>query len=164
MHHFIGHGAFAPRDETRYLAASGAHVLHMLRDTYDDARAGYFNVPREVLEANAIGPHDVHSDAYRAWVKSRVELARAYFDAGRAYYARVQNPRHRLAGLAYMARFEWLMETLEREGFSLRPRYDEKRSLATGLRMSWLVLSSVLGVRRLGAPSPPIVSPRQGRA
>jgi phytoene/squalene synthetase len=67
MHHFIGHGAAAPHDETRYLAVSGAHILHMLRDTYADARAGYFNVPRELLEAQSIAPEDFHSDAYRAW-------------------------------------------------------------------------------------------------
>ena len=26
MHYFIGHGDFAPRDETRYLAVSAAHI------------------------------------------------------------------------------------------------------------------------------------------
>ena len=59
MHYFIGNGAEAPRDETRYLAVSGAHIVHMLRDTYADVQAGYFNVPREVLEASSIGPADV---------------------------------------------------------------------------------------------------------
>ncbi len=28
MHYFIGRGAFAPRDETRYLAVSAAHITH----------------------------------------------------------------------------------------------------------------------------------------
>jgi hypothetical protein len=69
MHYFIGHDSAAPSDETRYLAVSGAHVVHMLRDTYADVRAGYFNVPREVLEASSIGPHDVRCDAYRRWGK-----------------------------------------------------------------------------------------------
>src|SRR6266511_3220277 len=31
LHHFIEHGEFAPHDETRYLAVSGAHIVHMLR-------------------------------------------------------------------------------------------------------------------------------------
>ena len=141
MHYFIGNGAEAPRDETRYLAVTGAHIMHMLRDTYEDVRAGYFNVPREVLEASSIGPADVHSDAYRAWVADRVQLARTCFEGGRDYFARVAEPRHRLAGLAYMARFEWLIETLEREGYRLRPRYDERRSLATGLHMGWQAVS-----------------------
>ena len=56
MHHFMGNGSAAPKDATRYLAVSGAHILHMLRDTYADVDAGYFNVPRELLDANSIGP------------------------------------------------------------------------------------------------------------
>jgi len=163
MHHFIGKGAAAPHDETRFLAVSGAHILHMLRDTYQDLRAGYFNVPREVLEAHSIGPEDVHTDAYRAWVEGRVQLARAHFDAGRAYFARVQSPRHRLAGLAYIARFEWLIETLERDEFRLRPRYAEATSLSTGSRMTWHVLSWMIGSKRPRTSSPPMASPWDGR-
>jgi hypothetical protein len=30
IHYFIGHDDFAPHDETRYLAISGAHIVHML--------------------------------------------------------------------------------------------------------------------------------------
>jgi hypothetical protein len=101
LHYFIGHGEFAPHDETRYLAVSAAHITHMLRDTFDDAQVGYYNIPREVLETNQIGSQDVLSDAYRAWVKSRVLLAREYFKAGKGYFARVQNPRCRLALCLY---------------------------------------------------------------
>jgi len=163
MHYFIGQGAFAPRDETRYLAVSAAHITHMLRDTYDDVRAGYYNIPREVLEANHIGPQDVHSEAYRAWVRSRVQLAGEYFEAGRVYFRRVQNSRHRLAGFGYMARFEWLLETIEREGFYLRPAYSERKRVGTGLRMSWLALSSMISLRGVGTPSRQIASQRQGK-
>ena len=147
IHYFIGHGEFAPGDETRYLAVSAAHITHMLRDTYDDMQAGYYNIPREVLEANHIGPQDVHSPAYRAWVKSRVSLAREYFEAGKGYFARVQNPRCRLACFAYIARFDWLLDTFEREGYCLRPQYNERKSAGTGLRMSWLTLSAMFNWR-----------------
>jgi phytoene/squalene synthetase len=150
MHYFIGHNCTSPQDESRYLAVTGAHITHMLRDTFDDLQAGYFNVPREVLESNHFAPQDIHSDAYRAWVKSRVQLAREYFEAGRAYFRRVQSSRHRLAGFAYMARFEWLLETFEREGFTLRPQYNERKSIGTGLRMSWLALSSMINMRGMG--------------
>jgi phytoene/squalene synthetase len=147
LHHFIGHGEFAPGDETRYLAVSAAHITHMLRDTYDDLQAGYYNVPREVLEVNHIDVNDVRSDAYRNWVKSRVQLAREYFKAGKGYFARVQNPRCRLACYAYIARFEWLLDTIEREGYLLRPQYNERKSARTGLWMSWLTLSSMFHSR-----------------
>jgi hypothetical protein len=109
MHYFIGHCCYSPQDETRYLAVTAAHITHMLRDTFDDLQAGYFNIPHEVLHANRITPFDVQSKAYRAWVKSRVDLARKYFHAGKDYLSRVQNPRCRLAGFAYTARFEWMI-------------------------------------------------------
>ncbi len=164
IHYFIGHDDFAPHDATRYLAVSAAHVAHMLRDTFDDVRVGYYNIPCEVLEANAIGPLDVQADAYRAWVKSRVLLARQHFKAGKDYYARVQNPRCRLACLAYISRFEWLLDTIEQEGYRLRPRYGEKRSSATALRMGWLTLSSLVDLRGEQAVPQPVASQPQGKA
>lgn len=158
IHHFIGHDNCSPHDETRYLAVSAAHITHMLRDAFDDIQLGYYNIPREVLEANQIGPQDVHTEAYRAWVRSRVRLAQAYFAAGRAYLRRVQNPRCRLAGVAYTARFEWLLDTIEREGYCLRPQYNERKRIGTGLRMSRLTLSSLINVRRVGTMSRPTAS------
>ena len=163
MHYFIGNGWYTPHDETRYLAVSAAHITHMLRDTFDDVKAGYYNIPREVLEANHIGPQDVHSDAYRLWVKSRVQLARDYFEAGKGYLAEVQNPRCRLAGFAYTARFEWLLDTFEREGYSLRPQYSERRSIGTGLRLSWVALSSMIHLRGGGTLAQSTLSQRLGK-
>lgn len=163
IHHFIGHDEYSPHDETRYLAVSAAHITHMLRDTFDDLQAGYYNVPREVLEQNHISPADVHSPAYGAWVRGRVELAREYFEAGRRYFARVQNARCRLACFAYIARFDWLLDTLEREDYHLRPQYGERKSIGTGLRMSALAVSSMLSFRGLETPSRSMVSPRHSK-
>ncbi len=163
IHYFIGHGEYAPHDETRYLSVSAAHITHMLRDTFDDARLGYYNIPCETLEANRIGPQDVHSDAYRAWVKNRVELAREYFRAGKSYFARVQNPRCRLACFAYVARFEWLLDMIAKEDYRLRPQYNERRSTGTGLRMSWLTFCSMLSFREVEPLSQPDVSHTLGK-
>ena len=162
MHYFIGHEGGDPPDETRYLAVSGAHIIHMLRDTYPDVRAGYFNVPREVLEARSIGPNDVRCDAYRRWVKERVQLGRAYLDAGKGYYGRVENWRLRLAGMAYISRFEWLLETLEDDNFTVRPQYPQRRSAVTALRMGRSVLWSLRLARR-DHPPVSIASTRDGR-
>ena len=164
MHYFIGHEAAAPHDETRYLAVSGAHIVHMLRDTQADLRAGYFNVPREVLEASSIGPADLRCDAYRAWVEERVRLARAQFEAGRSYFAHVQSRRHRLAGIAYMARFEWLIEALERNGFTLQADYAEQRSLRTGLRMGGYVVSSLARSTSIRRPAVSVGTTRTERS
>ena len=112
LHYFIGHDDPSPHSEARYLAVTAAHITHMLRDTDEDLAAGYFNVPGEYLAAHGIGPSDVHSEAYRAWVQSRVQLARDYFKAGREYLAQVQNARCRLAGYAYCAQFERSLDAM----------------------------------------------------
>ena len=156
IHYFIGHDDFAPHDDTRYLAVAGAHITHMLRDTFDDTQLGYYNIPREVLETNHIGLQDLHSNAYRDWVSSRVQLAREYFKAGKDYFARVQNPRCRLACCAYVARFEWLLNTIEQEGYRLRPQYNERKGPRTALWMSWPTLSSALNVRARMLPPPSV--------
>jgi phytoene/squalene synthetase len=143
MHHFIGHGCYSPQNETRYLAVTAAHITHMLRDTFDDIQAGYFNIPREVLDANHITPKDIQSDAYRAWVQSRVQLARMYFKAGREYLNRVEDPRCRLAGFAYTARFECVLDSIEREGYLLRAAYPERKGLGSIMRAGGSIFPSL---------------------
>jgi len=164
IHYFIGHDEGAPHDAGRYLAVSAAHIIHMLRDTFVDAQLGYCNVPGEVLEANHLCATDVHQEAYRAWVESRVLLAREYFRAGKDYFARVRSWRCRLASFAYMARFEWLLETIAREGYLLRPDYSERKSGRAGLRMAWLTLSSMASLRAAPALAQPAVPHPSGRA
>src|SRR6266508_4513478 len=158
MHYFIGHDSYAPHNETRYLAVTGAHITHMLRDTFDDMQAGYYNIPREVFGDAHMQPQDVQNKAYRAWVRSRVQLARECFQAGRRYLARVENPRCRLAGFAYTARFEWLLDTIEQESYILRPAYSERKSFGTGLRMGLLTLSALMNWRGRETLHQPIVS------
>jgi phytoene/squalene synthetase len=158
MHYFIGHNSYSPHDETRYLAVSAAHIAHMLRDTFDDLEAGYYNIPREVLEASHIGPHDVHSKAYCAWVKSRVQLARSCFQTGKDYLARVDERRCQLAGMAYTARFEWVLNEIEREDYCLRPDYSERKGIGAGVRMGMSVLLSVLNTRRTRSLPQPVIS------
>lgn len=159
MHYFIGHDSYSPHDETRYLAVTGAHIIHMLRDTFDDLEAGYYNIPREVLEANNIAPYDTHSRAYCAWVKSRVQLARSCFLAGRDYLARVGESRCQLAGLTYIARFEWVLDRIERESYLLRSDYSERKSFRAGAQMGMGILLSVLNGRKARSRPQPVISP-----
>jgi phytoene/squalene synthetase len=141
MHYFIGHRCVSPHNETRYLAVSAAHITHMLRDTFDDIQAGYFNIPLEVLEANHITPQDVNSAAYRTWVRSRVQLAQDYFRMGKEYLGQVENRRCRLAGYAYVSRFESVLDSIERDGYVLRPSYPERKGLGAILRASRSILT-----------------------
>ena len=144
MHYFIGHNSSSPGGETRYLAVTGAHITHMLRDTLEDNAAGYFNIPSEYLTASHISPLDVGSDQYRDWVKDRVQLARSYFKAGRDYMAQVESLRCRLAGYAYLARFEAVLDLIERDDYLLRAQYRECKTPAAGARMSWSTLWSAI--------------------
>jgi hypothetical protein len=158
LHYFIGNKRDAPRNETRYLAVTGAHIAHMLRDTFDDVQVGYYNVPREVLESNHLRPGEIQSEAYRLWVQSRVQLARKCFQSGKEYFARVAEPRCRLAGFAYMARFEWLLDTIEREDYFLRPVYTERKSLGICLRMGISTLATLIQAREREPLPQPVVS------
>lgn len=141
IHHYIGHEAEAPHAGSRYAAVAGAHIVHMLRDTIEDIEAGYFNIPLEYLEAQRIGPANVASDAYRSWVRARIQLARAYFGAGTAYLAQVRSRRCRAAGHAYMARFQGVMDAIERDDYRLRPAYADCKGWKFGLRTGWFLLA-----------------------
>jgi phytoene/squalene synthetase len=149
LHYFIGHDCPPPCSEKRYRAVQGAHVVHMLRDALGDTSFGYINIPAEYLQAQDLSVQDTDQRAYREWVRARVKLARAYFNAGRDYLTQVKNLRCRLAGFAYMARFEWMLRTIERDGYRLRSAYPERKSLPAGLWMAWRTLTSIFGFHRL---------------
>jgi len=148
LHYFIGNQGKSPHNEARYLAATAAHIAHMLRDTLEDIQAGYFNIPREYTEFYRIDPGNVECAAYLSWVRSRVQLAQRYFKAGRGYLAQVENPRCRLAGYAYITRFEYVLRAIRLDCYRLRAEYPECKSMAAGALMSWSVLSSAFNPRQ----------------
>lgn len=127
LSYFIGNGYPYPESPARSLAVIGAHVSHMLRDAVEDAQAGYYNIPLEVLEAARISPADLDAPAYRDWVEKRVGLARKYFREGKRYIFELRHPRAIFAGLAYCARFERVLTVIERDGFRLRSSDDRDR-------------------------------------
>lgn len=148
LYHFIGHDDPSPRHEARYMAVTAAHITHMLRDAMEDVKSGYFNIPREYLQAHGISPWEVTNAAFREWVCGQVQLARGCFKAGRECTARVKNLRCRLAFYAYTTRFEWILNAIERDQYSLRPEYPERKSLRAGLWMTWRTLASMFALFR----------------
>ena len=155
LHYFIGHGQASPQNEARYLAATGAHVAHMLRDAIDDTNNGYINIPHEFLAAHQIEPEAINTAAYREWVCGRVRLARDCFQAGRRYLAQVENTRCRLAGYAYMARFEFILDAIERDAYCLRAAYPERKTVQAALKMGYSALiHSVKHGRTQSTPVP----------
>jgi phytoene/squalene synthetase len=117
----------------------------MLRDALEDAQAGYYNIPSEVIAANGIAPWDVESSAYRDWVRARVRKARACFRMGRAYLAQVENLRCRIAGYAYMHRFETVLDRIEQAGCVLQAQYPQRNGRRRGVEMIgwalWMALT-----------------------
>ena len=157
LYYFIGHEAPSPCHDARYLAVTAAHMTHMLRDAVEDVDLGYYNCPREILSARGVSPRDIKNPIYREWVCSRVQLARHYFQLGRECTAQVKNLRCRLAGFAYIARFEWMLDAIERDGYCLRSEYPERKSLRTGLYMVWSTLVSMFtSLRNRTEPQEPV--------
>jgi phytoene/squalene synthetase len=150
MHYFIGHDCASPHTSERYQAVTAAHIVHMLRDACQDVPDGYINIPSEILQTYGIRAQDFSSPAYRLWVRSRVELARAYFKAGAHYLAQVENPRCRLSGYAYTARFTGVLDSIERNGYLLQASYPETKRPSAALRLSWRLLSLALTSQRPG--------------
>jgi len=148
VYYFIGHDQPCPQDNARYLPTVAAHIVHMLRDTREDLAAGYFNVPCEFLEAYHLDPCDIDNDHFRLWTRQQVQLARDYFTIGKRRLAETKNWRRRIAGYAYIARFECVLNTIEQEDYRLRPSYHELKNVWSGLRMGWAVLSPLLSKRQ----------------
>jgi phytoene/squalene synthetase len=144
IQYFIGNGHPYPDSENRYLGATAAHITHMLRDMVSDTADGYINIPREYLEAHSISPADVESPAFRSWVRGRVDQARRYFRDGKRYLDQLDVLRCKIAGFWYCARFEGVLDAIERDGYVLRAEYDERRKLLTWLKMAWLGVSVTL--------------------
>ncbi len=144
LQYFIGHGHPYPSSDNRYLAASAAHITHMLRDMVLDIDDGFVNIPREYLEAHDIDAADVESPAFRAWVRDRVTLARQQFREGKQYLDELDVLRCKIAGYWYCARFEGVLDAIERDGYVLRDEYNERHRLSTWLKMTWLSVAVAL--------------------
>lgn len=149
IQYFIKNGHAYPEDGSRIAAARAAHITHMLRDYRADLRAGYWNIPSEFLEDHGIGPEDVDSPAFLAWVRARVEAAREDFRLGKGYIDRLDVLRTKIAAAWYCAHFEHVLDTIEQDGYHLRLDYSTRHRSAAWLRMLWIAAS--VSVRHVGS-------------
>ena len=138
IQYFIGNGRTYPGGDNRYAAATGAHIAHLLRDTLPDTADGFINIPVEYLETHHIKPAEVDSDPYRAWVRERVQEARQNIYEGKLYLDELAVLRCKVAGYWYCARFEAVLDTIERDDYYLRNDYKERHKISTWFKISWL--------------------------
>jgi len=138
IQYFIKNGHPYPEDKSRLAGARAAHITHMLRDLRKDLPAGYSNIPQEYLEKNGIRPEDIDSPAFLDWVKARVETAREEFRQGKIYIDGLDVLRTKIAAHLYCARFEHILDTIEKDDYHLRLGYAEKHEILAWLRMIWV--------------------------
>lgn len=141
IQHFIHTEHQYPTADNQYLAATAAHITHMLRDMREDLSNGFVNIPREYLEQFNLDPEDIDSPHFKDWVRQRVEKARKYFYEGKKYLDKLEVLRCKIAGYWYCARFEGILDTIERDGYVLRTRYAKGNRLITWLVMARLSLT-----------------------
>jgi len=139
--YFIGNGNNYPESDNRYQAGIAAHISHLLRDMHQDIADGFINIPHEYLEEHNLNPMEMDSPFYKAWVQGRVELAREYFIEGKRYLDQLDVLRCKIVGHWYCARFEVVLDTIERDGYTLRKDYQERRRITTWLKIAWLGVS-----------------------
>lgn len=144
IQYFIRNGHPYPDGKNRYLAATAAHITHMLRDMAHDLGEGYINIPAEYLDLHQICPNDTDSPHFRFWVRDRVMLAREYFHEGKLYLEELDVLRCKIAGYLYCARFEDVLISIEQSGYLIHEANIEKRKISLWLKMFFLAASVTL--------------------
>ncbi len=144
IQYFVGNNRSYPVTSGRYLAATAAHIAHLLRDMMLDIKEGFVNIPSEYLEAYDIGPQDVENPAFRSWVRKRVNKAKRYFREGKEYFDQMGVLRCKIVGYWYCARFECVLDAIERDDYILRETYAERRRISNLLRIAGLTISVTL--------------------
>lgn len=125
IQYFIGNEYSYPHEPDQYKTAVAAHIVHMLRDMQQDISNGFFNIPGEFLQANGIQSGDVENQFLRDWVHDRVTQSRGLFKEGKAYLETTGVLRYRVAGHWYAARFEVVLDAIERDEYVLRSSYNK---------------------------------------
>ncbi len=138
--YFIGNSHRYPMSPDRTLAVLGAHITHMLRDMREDLASGYVNLPAEYFPSAAPCADDLDAECSRAWVRGEVARARRLLRDGRRYIDSLDVLRCKLAGIWYCARFERVLDLIERDGYRLRADYPERKNLGTWIRIAGLSL------------------------
>jgi len=141
IQYFVCNTYIYPDSKNRYFSATAAHITHMLRDMRSDISEGYINIPVEYIHDTDLDLKDVNSPAFRNWVRNRVAQARDYFSIGKQYLDQLSVLRCKIAGYWYCARFESILDIIERDNYVLRKDYIQRRRFSNWLKIAWLAVS-----------------------
>jgi phytoene/squalene synthetase len=141
--YFIKNDHPYPYSENCYHAIIGAHMGHLMRDMLPDIEEGFINIPKEYINEHELDPFDPNSEPFRNWLKGRIKEARWYMDEGKRYLESLDVLRMKIVGNWYIARFEVVLDAIEREGYILRPKYREQRKLSVFLRFAKLTVAII---------------------
>jgi phytoene/squalene synthetase len=139
--YFVGNGQPEPTIDHKYLAGTAAHIAHLLRDMLRDMADGFINIPREYLEEHGISHENIDSVPFKSWVQARVRESRDYFHDGKKYLEELGELRRKIVGYWYCARFEGVLDAIERDGYILRDEYPETHSPLAWFRFAWILIS-----------------------
>jgi hypothetical protein len=101
--------------------AHGCHLVHMLRDFYEDQKLGYLNIPGEDLDN--LDLDNPHSESFRNWVKQRVVFTGEKLGNGKILLTSTPYIRIQLIALLYCFRYQTILRQLKENGFALKPKY-----------------------------------------
>ncbi|MHC4638226.1 MAG: squalene/phytoene synthase family protein [Planctomycetota bacterium] len=141
LQYFIGHENVYSDAKNRHFASSAAHITHLLRDTVDDIKNGFINIPREYLEKHPFDITDLSHPDFIEYVRKRVTLARELFREGKKYIDSLTVLRCKIVGYWYCSRFEYILKTIERDGFLLRSHYGGVQKALSIAHMIWIAIS-----------------------
>jgi hypothetical protein len=138
LQYLIGNGHPCPKTPERAIAVTGAHITHMLRDMLEDLPSGTINIPLEELTEYGISIEELDNESFRNWVNDQTKKARQAFLAGQGYINSISILRCKLAGVGYLARFDNILNAIEREGYRLRLDYPERYCLTNWMEIARL--------------------------
>ena len=141
LQYFIGNKITYPESNSRLSAALGSHIIHLLRDTFEDVATGFFNIPTDYCCKYNLDYNNLDLSACKDWVKSQVDIAKELFINGKKYIKTMNNKRCRIAALWYCARFEGVLNRIERDDYMLRKHYKERKSIKTYIKLIKVYLS-----------------------
>jgi len=144
IQYFVCNGYPYRDSKNRYLAATAAHITHMLRDTKEDLKEGYYNYYAPEMEEQYLFKMEIMDGPDKDWIRSRVNLARRYFNDGKIYLDSLDALRCKIVGYLYCMRFERILDIIEEDGFQLRERYPSEAKGAIWIKYGWNVLKLVV--------------------